>query len=98
MVLNIAAKASFVAIFGWGLGLTLIGAGLILAGILMLLDFRNAGSRYFESIAIAHSALPFLGQRYRAAQFNHAKNSMGAALLLGGVIFMSLGIYVLTAL
>lgn len=94
MVLNIAAKASFVAILGWGLGLTLIGAGLIFAGILMLLDFRNAASRYFESIDLARSVRPF----YRGAHFNHAKNSMGAAVLLGGVIFMSLGIYGLTAL
>lgn len=98
MALSVAAKASLVAILGWGVGLTLVGVGLIIAAIFAFLNLGNLTFRYFRSIVTAGSLLPFLGERYRTMRFNSAKNSIGAALLLGGAIFTSLGIYALTAL
>jgi Flp pilus assembly protein protease CpaA len=58
--LDVAAKASHVAVLGWGVGLTFVGLGLILAGIFILFNFRNLGGRYFKSTVSAGSPLSFL--------------------------------------
>ena len=95
-MISAAAQASPGAIIGWGAGLIFVGACCALGAIAVFSNYKNLAGLYFERTISASGSRPLMGSRYRALDSGTFKNTAGAVLVFGGLVFVSFGIIVFT--
>jgi hypothetical protein len=81
-----------VATAGWGIGLVLVGAIIVLAATAFLADYRGVARRYHESVVAAHEGIRAVGGRYRNSSARNFRISVGAGFLFLGIVLVAVGI------
>lgn len=89
---------SGVAVAGWGIGLALVGALIIVAAVVFLADYKGLARRYHESVVATHEGVRFIGHRYRNSSARNFRISIGAGFLLLGIVVVTVGIFGLSRL
>lgn len=83
---------SGVATAGWGIGLVLIGAIVVLAATAFLADYRGVARRYHGSVVASHEEVRAVVGRYRNSSARNFRISVGAGFLFLGIVLAAVGI------
>ena len=81
-----------VATAGWGIGLVLMGAIVVVAATAFLADYRGVARRYHESVVAAREGVRAVGGRYRNSSARNFRISVGAGFLFFGIALVAVGI------
>jgi hypothetical protein len=87
-----SSHGSLAAVLGWGIGLVIAGATIVVAAVAFLADYRGVARNYYESIVATRGRIPGLGRRYERSSADNFRIWIGIGFIFLGIVIMFVGI------